>query len=270
MKKRILKTALFIVACTFAVGTFRAHAEEQGPSASADIGVLSKYVWRGEELSNDSIVIQPSVTVGYKGFSVNLWGNLDTARDDNNAATADTKNWTETDFTMSYEVSYGLFSLGAGYIYYGLDNATDTDEIYVSAGYDCFLSPTLTVYRDIGTIPRWYLNFGLSYSVALPKGITLDLSGSAGYYISDDVGGMPEVDANLMNTTKEFRGLNDGVLSAGLTIPVNRYISISPMIAYSFPLSSDAKNRSKQISRSLFGDDDSDYLYGGAIISIAF
>jgi len=55
-------------------------ASGRGGKTTGDFtaAVMSQYVWRGYELSRNSIVIQPSMTVGYKGFSVNLWGNLDT------------------------------------------------------------------------------------------------------------------------------------------------------------------------------------------------
>ncbi len=39
---------------------------------------LNRYIFRGAELSTKSLVLQPSVTVNYKGFSINYWGNLDT------------------------------------------------------------------------------------------------------------------------------------------------------------------------------------------------
>ena len=74
-------------------------AEEAKPSASADIGVFSKYVWRGYELSKDSAVIQPSLTVGYKDFSFNLWGNLDT---DVYSDPQGQSQFNETDMTLSY------------------------------------------------------------------------------------------------------------------------------------------------------------------------
>ncbi len=54
---------------------------EDKPTAEVSVLASSKYVWRGFELSDDSIVLQPSATVAYKGFSANLWGNLDTDQD---------------------------------------------------------------------------------------------------------------------------------------------------------------------------------------------
>lgn len=77
--KKII-TGITATALLFAVGIPVAMAEEkvEVPSADASVAFLSKYVWRGFELSDDSIVIQPSMTVAYKGFGMNLWGNLDT------------------------------------------------------------------------------------------------------------------------------------------------------------------------------------------------
>ena len=66
-----------------------------GISADASVAFLSKYVWRGWELSDDSIVIQPSMSVAYKGFGMNLWGNLDTD------LYGTTNKWNETDLTLS-------------------------------------------------------------------------------------------------------------------------------------------------------------------------
>ena len=55
----------------------RAAAEEK-PTGDFTVAAMSRYIWRGYELSRNSIVVQPSATIGYKGFSANIWGNLDT------------------------------------------------------------------------------------------------------------------------------------------------------------------------------------------------
>jgi hypothetical protein len=61
-----------------ATETPAAAPAEDKPTGSLAVSALSKYVWRGYENTKDSIVVQPSMTVGYKGFSANVWGNLDT------------------------------------------------------------------------------------------------------------------------------------------------------------------------------------------------
>src|SRR5512137_2166338 len=53
-------------------------AEQEKPTADFTVSALSAYIWRGQQQTKDSMVIQPSMTLGYKGFTANHWGNLDT------------------------------------------------------------------------------------------------------------------------------------------------------------------------------------------------
>ena len=266
MKKMVIRLATFVLSLILIFGSVNVWAEEEDkPTASADVGVFSKYIWRGYELSDDSIMIQPSATVGYKGFSINLWGNLDTKLDDGDPTTSDKKEWTETDLTLAYERSFGMIGLGVGYIYYGLDGVDDSEEVYLSVGMDILLSPTLTIYREIAHLPGWYLNLGISHSFDLPKGMSLDLAGTVGYYCSDD-DDFVEIDDNLNATTEKYQNFHDGLISAGLTIPIAEYFTFSPMISYSFPLSDEADNL---LTSSSFSND-SDFIFGGATLSIAF
>jgi len=241
------------------------EAEEIKPTASADVGAFSKYVWRGFELSEDSLVIQPSITVEYKGFSMNLWGNLDT----DNKVTEDSE-FNETDLTVAYDTSLGDFDVGVGYIYYALDAANDPEEIFASVCASAIpLAPTLTVYRDITEFIGWYLNLGVSHSFEFDKGITLDLAGSVGYYYSDD-DAFEEVDSKGNGTGDKYRDFHDGQLSASLTIPIDKYFTLSPMIAYSFPLSGNADDLITSYNDGLGYSDNSDYFFGGVTLSIAF
>ena len=268
MKNVILRLATLIL--VLIIGSSIVMAEEDKPTASADIGVFDKYVWRGYELSDDSVIIQPSTTISYKDFSFNLWGNLDTRMDD----ATHSNQFNETDMTLSYDKELGPVCLGVGYIYYGLagvdDNDNDLDdleEIYLSIGIDTILSPTLTVYREIAHAPAWYFSFGLSHSFELPKDITLDLAGSVGYYYSNDADDLPEYNSQLVASNDPYHSFHDGLISIGLTIPLTEYITISPGISYSFPLTGDADDH---ISATNAYSDDSDYAYGGATLSISF
>jgi hypothetical protein len=247
MKVNEMKRVFYIAAIVFIFGNSIALAEDEGPTVSADVGAFNKYIWRGYELNNDSIVIQPSVTLGYRGFSANAWANIDTGSDVDNA-------WNENDFTLSYDTAIGNVSLGGGYIYYNIVDADDTQEIYVSAGYDTLLAPTFTIYRDIDGFPGYYINFGLSRSINVTEEISLDLSGGLGYYISCNDEYM-EAD-----TDNRYKGLQDGLLTAGLTIPINEHLTISPNLSYSFALSDKAED-SLGVSSNIFG---------GVVLSFAF
>ena len=191
---------------------------------------------------------------------MNLWGNLDT-----DYYPVDQAQFNETDMTLSYDKTLGIVSLGAGYIYYGLDAADDSQEIYLSVGLDTLLSPSLTVYREIAHQPLWYISLGVSHSFELPKKITLDLAGSVGYYSSDD-DDFVKVDDNLNPTTDKYNAFHNGLISVGITIPFWDYFKVTPMIAYSFPLTNDASNLIKSTSFN----DKSDFFYGGVTASMSF
>ncbi len=262
MKTMIMKGTLILllIASTARPPTVLAEEQEK-PTASADVGFFSKYIWRGYELSDDSLVIQPSTTVGYRSFSLNLWGNLDTNYDSG----SDTSQFNETDLTFAYHTSLALVDLGVGYIYYGLDGTDDSQELYSSVGLDTFLAPTLTIYREVAHMPSWYLNLGVSHCFDLPSGVSLDFAGSVGYYYSDD-DSFVEVDDSLNPTKKKYRNFHDALISVDLAIPLGKYSSVSPVIAYSFPLTSEADNLVTSTSFS----DASAFLYGGATLSISF
>ncbi|MCD6224313.1 MAG: hypothetical protein J7K32_02105, partial [Deltaproteobacteria bacterium] len=183
----------------------------------------------------------------------------------------------ETDWTLSYAKSFGLVSLEVGYIYYALEDISsdyditedpdDSEELYLSVGFDTFLAPTLTVYREIAHLPSWYFSFDLSHSFELPRDITLDIAGSVGYYYSDDSDFVEIKDHGQVETSTKYRNFHNGLISIALNIPINEFCSVSPMLAYSFPLTNDAEN---QIEAANGFSDDSDYAFGGVTISIAF
>ena len=127
--------------------------EEPKPYFSFAAAGLSQYIFRGYEQSKNSVVIQPSMTVGYRGFEVNLWGNLDT---NDKFTKADKANWNETDLTLSYAHDIGPIKLTGGYIYYALEGVDDSQELFLKIGGNFLLSPTLSIYREIANYPGWY------------------------------------------------------------------------------------------------------------------
>jgi len=244
-------------------GTTVAEADQEDvdrPTASADAAFLSQYVWRGYGITKDSLVIQPSMTAGYKGFSLNLWGNLDT----NDSTTKNTK-WNETDMTFSYAHSFGMLGVEGGFIYYALDDFDDWKEFYLSLGLDVLLAPTVTVYREISRNQGWYVNLGISHSFALPREMSLDLAGYISYWGSDN-DNMLERNSDMSTNGKRFSGLHDGLVSVGLTIPFWKYFTVTPSIAYAFPLSHGADNEMQYLSV----DSKANHVFGGVTLSVAF
>jgi hypothetical protein len=270
MKTKVFKLGVLIGFFVLIFGTANLWAEEESPTASADVAILSQYIWRGQELSRDSIVIQPSITVSYMGFSANLWGNLDT----DPYKSAEDQDWNETDFTLSYGKGFGMLSVEGGYIYYGLEgcdfdlgcDVEDSQEVFLTLSLDTLLSPGLTVYRDFDTYEHWYFLLGISHAFEITEKVSLELSGSISYLLSDDKDAYPEID-NGVPTGDEFENFHDGVISASLPIVVTKYMTITPSLSYTFALSSDASDEMEW--RSFKGNDDN-FVYGGVTMSMAF
>ena len=225
-------------------------------SGSASIGVFNKYIFRGYELSSHSLVVQPSVSVSYKGFSASLWSNIDSnvngtqsVTNANYLSNQGKKDLNETDLTLSYTYVMDKLSLTGGYIYYGTDYTAETDEVFVTISYDTLLKPTLSVYRDINEYGGTYFNLSIAHSVPVYKDMTLDLGASAGYFSGSDDYWKTYDASTAAYTGKKYSGFHDGMVKAGLTIPVAKNVSVQPLVPYWFPLSSDAK---KSVSGNSF------------------
>ncbi len=256
-RTRIKMAALALMACFLLNTTAWAATKEEKPTADLSVSFLSQYIWRGFEYSQDSMVIQPSMTIGYKGFAFNLWGNLDT-----DTATIATDNWNETDMTTSYDWSTGPANMSVGYIYYALDGTDDSQEIFLSAGIDTLLNPTITIYREIWHAPSWYVTLDISHSIPVTGDLNLDLGAEVSYLYSDDEGAYYKPS----DPNKELRDFHSCLLSASTTIPVAKHITITPEMHYSFALGSDSSDLIKE--RSIDGNDDN-FFYGGITVSLA-
>jgi hypothetical protein len=265
---------------------------EDKPTGDVSIAAMSRYFWRGYELSRNSVVVQPSITVAYKGFSANFWGNLDTKpyfqgiADPNYAAT-----WNETDFTLSYSRTLGMLNAGGGYIYYGLGalnkdgpKRADAQEFFATASLNTILSPTLTVYREIGSYQNWYFLLGVSHLLELNQRFSLKLEATAGYLLSTyadaarfnagaGYGGYPRFDGNALATNEKFSNLHDGKVTLSLPVKLTSHISLTPSLSWIVALSDDARNEMK--GQGLQGtaapsDRDSSFIVGGVTASFTF
>lgn len=75
--KKMIVLLLLLAAIAMPIASWAAEEADKA-TGGVDLSVLSAYIWRGQELSRHSVVVQPSATIGYKGFTFNAWGNLDT------------------------------------------------------------------------------------------------------------------------------------------------------------------------------------------------
>ena len=251
--------------------------EAAKPSATFSTDILSQYIFRGAAQSEGSAVFQPSFTVAYAGFSANIWGNFDAARNSNNLrfmplplGQAGNAKWSETDFTVSYtkEVCKN-FSVLIGNIYYALQppiSNFDEDEIFGGVSYAFpWFTVAFTTYGEVTHTADVWMQLDLTKSIPvdmLCKGATLDFGASFGYLILLHDNNT----LNLTGATGTYSDFHTCQLTADVKFPINKYISISPKIGLWLPLTDAASNYLQ--ANSL--DSQSTHFYGGINLTATF
>jgi hypothetical protein len=221
------KIVLTIFLLTFLAAPFTEAADTSG---SASVDLLSDYVWRGQTLSEDDGVVQPSVGITYGNFGANLWANFD----------AETEEHTETDLTLSYGFSKDKLSLEVGYIYYALEGTDDTQEAYLALAYDTILSPSLIIYYDFDEGDGAFLIASIGHSIGL-------------------------MDVGVDSDGDTFTDFYNGEITASVSVPISKNLVIEPKIAYSFPLTNNAEDVFEALPSG-----ENDIFYGGVGMSLGF
>lgn len=133
---------LGLVAAAVVAGAATAVAQDK-VEANVGADVVSKYLWRGQELGHAAI--QPTLGIGYKGLSLSAWGSY---------GITDASDTEELDLTLGYTV--GGFNVGiTDYWFTGGDNRyfmyedAKTSHVFeANIGYD--FGPVAV---------QWYTNF---------------------------------------------------------------------------------------------------------------
>lgn len=232
-----------------------------GVTGTASVGIFSKYIFRGYELSKGSIIFQPCLSASYEGFSVSLWGNIDSREHRTQNFVPDRyhhRRFNETDLTLSYTKVVGKLSLTGGWVYYGTKYADETQEVFGTLAYNVIGKPTISLYRDFDRYPGTYFNLAFAHSFRMGKDVTLDLGASAGYMWGN---------GSYWRTSAgpKYSAFHDGMLKAGLTIPVTKKVFFVPVIQYWIPLSNKAKRRDYNPNGYLGSN-----LVGGASVNYNF
>ncbi len=212
-------------------------------TASASVAFLNRYIFRGYRIGESGLVIQPSASIAYKGFAFTYWGNFDTHQTNTTSAVfagEGQSGYNETDLTLSYTHSIDKLSLTGGYIHYELRYAKSTGEFFITMAYDMLTKPTFSMYQDVSAYPGTYLNLSFAHSFGLPKDITLDLGASFGYYSGQGRNWETYQPATADYTGSKYKGLHDGMVKVGFTIPVTKAFIVQPVYQYYFPLSADS------------------------------
>lgn len=167
-------------------------------SASATLGLESRYVFRGVQLAETSF--QPAVTLGWRGAYAGVWANLPVGDGD----FVVTPDWQEIDFIAGWSGALaGPLAIDVGATYYAYPNRQsgffdvfredgsglgfNSIEPYVGVALSAPLSPKLYLYHDF-MFDTTTVQATLAHSFALVDKLSADVSGYAGY-VFDDAGG---------------------------------------------------------------------------------
>lgn len=231
MDKKIVM--LVVVACLAGHSRCPAESPEHDVRFEVTADAFSKYVWRGQNLV-DGWVFQSAVSVGYKGLTGAIWGNLDlTDKNDRSG------EFTEIDYSIDYSGTVpGIDILGysVGAIHYDFPtyDVSATTELYWGFALNVPADPSITVYHDIDEAEGIYVSLGVGHSIkadeTLPVGI--DLGAAIGW-------GNKKYNKFYWDTNGSE--LNDLALSVGFPLEIAG-LSVMPSVSYVALLGSDVKN----------------------------
>jgi hypothetical protein len=246
--------AAVITACSLAKAADDANSQQLGVGISADY--FSKYIWRGQNLNNES-VFQPSIYLSKYGFTASIWGNMDMTNNLDNAG-----NFTEFDTSLDYTTAMpgiDFLDLSVGGIYYDFPSTDfdDTTEIYAGVSAPTWpLSPSFKMYRDVDEIKGNYYQLGVGHTFEKVTTFSeecfcdLVLGASVGYGNAAYNKGYFGVDSDQSN---------DLTLTAGLPICLGNW-TLKPSVNYATMLSDSIRSAA----------DKSDNLWGGLSLSTSF
>jgi len=252
---------VLLVAIVLGLAPVAGAEDEDKPTASVSVDILNQYISRGVAYSEDSAVFQPSMTFGYKGFSLNMWGNFDT--DDEVYADGD-PNWNETDLTLTYTRElFANFNATFGAVYYAYENADDSVELIFGGAYAFpWLTVGLTAYWEVTHYPGWWIVLDLSRTWDVFCDAKLTTGMSFGYMILND----EDNTLNEQGAEGDYSELHSSQVYASLAIPFAKYFTISPKVALHFPLTDNAADRIEAVSV----DEKEVHVVGGINIGMSF
>jgi hypothetical protein len=237
------------------------ETEDWLPETGGNVAFMTKYVWRGWLLDEEP-VMQFDTYMSKWGFTLDVWGNY-SLNNDKAKNFGRYEELTELDYTISYNFTIGdmgeklgvdtpglldPFGISAGYIFYTFPNldfnekGSYTHEAFLACSYDAFLQPFFKWYWDVEAARGSYLQFGGGHTFEFDGGISASLGLAFAY--------------NYEQWTDES-GWSDMLLSADVSMPILKYFTVTPSVAYSVIL-----------DRDTFNDTQENEFYGG--ITFAF
>ena len=253
-----LKRLFVVVLFMSLIGSGEASAEGR-MDFELTVDYVSKYVWRGQNLDDDS-VFQSGFSAIYGDLTAGIWANLELTNINGNSG-----DFSEIDYSVDYSrVMPGVkgveYSIGAIYYDFPGTKVKDTTELYWGLNFDLPLSPSVTFYHDVDEADGTYISLAVEHSIEriaelgadMPVGMQLGTSlgwGSASY--------------NKYYWGTDQSKLNDLTLSLSFLTEIGGGWTLAPNLGYVTLLSDDI--RATDVYRT-----DSDYFFVGINLSKRF
>ena len=245
---------LWCVAVVLLCSASAAVAEDE-VSVGVAADLFSKYIWRGQNVVDDW-VLQPSASVGYKGFTGSIWGNVDWTGE-----LVDEWELSEVDYAIDYSNSFPgqeTFGYSLGAIYYDFPNTgwNATSEVYAGLTADAPLSPAVKWFYDFDEADGSYIQFSVGHTIEKIVSWTereycgLTLGASLGYATDN---------YNESYFGVDDEAINDLTVTAGVPFCFGS-LTIKPSVGYSVMIDDDIREAT----------DKSDNFWGGVGASYSF
>jgi hypothetical protein len=215
----------------------------------------TKYIWRGQNVSNRSI-FQPTVSLNKYGFTGSFWGNMDLTGQNEHRY-----EFIELNYILDYSAAVpdikGMdFSIGTIHYQFPNTSSKPTTEFYGGISLDAPLTPSIKVFRDVDETDGTYIQAAIGHTIE--KIATFSDDCYCGLQLGSGIGW-----GNSAYNTYFF-GINYGksndlVFSADFPICMGKW-TIKPGINYSMMLSDAVRSATAG----------SDNLWGGVSISRSF
>lgn len=293
---RLLRAALLVTLpfILLSKSTLLLAQDDDLLTAAADGAFVSKYIWRGQRLTDD-LSFQTSGTIGFGAFSVNVWGNMDLAavnagdalfiKEDPKAPVGVHNGlqgkFSEVDYTFAFSKSLAAVTVDVGTIFYTFPERSaslaSTAEIYAGVTLDAVpFTPSITAYFDVdetqgnsSSATGVYIQVAGGHSLPLPPNTVfeaLEVSGS----FSIVNGGFSEFYYSTSGA-----GLHDINIGVALPVAISRVLSGSIFVNCS-ALAGDFRDQQfvdpRQTALGIAGppSDSATTIWGGFGLSLAF
>ncbi|QBG48182.1 hypothetical protein EGM51_12565 [Verrucomicrobia bacterium S94] len=159
------------------------------PEITAEMALLSAYVWRGTVQDQD-MVLQPQLSVSQYGFSFNIWANYDFSGN----YTGVENDLSEIDLSLAYTLPLNLndISFDIGVINYqfpansksGYAQGKSTTELFASAHLltlQDYIIPSVTFFGDVKEVDGSYILFDIAAPYQISDYLSVEGGVSTGW-----------------------------------------------------------------------------------------